>query len=197
LKSNVGKFGCEKQRNGDKIAAEGTMQSFDIGDFTDRVSRVLAPELGVNQWKLVADEHIFQGEFMEYKGRIFRSHPEFQRYQQRYNSNKTLQLGERNPPLFIVASETSLCGALNHCCDCEAPIEIQVDQEHRHRAFLVAKIDIVPGTELRFDYGYRYEEEVDGGDITMQWMKQWYCPFCNPRPIVGVVQPEVIDLTND
>ena len=174
-------------------------QQFVNGDFTNRVERVEARELGHNQYKLMAIGRIFAGEYMEYTGRVIRSDEEFEQYQRRYNSSKTLQLGDRTPPLYIIATETSLCGALNHCCHCESPIEVQVDQQDRDRAFLVARHDIEPGTELKFDYGYRYDVDIDGKDETMNWMIYWYCPNCNPRPIVAqvMVQHEVIDLTGD
>ena len=182
-------------------------QHFVNGDFTNRVERVEAPELGLNQWKLMTIGRIFAGEFMEYTGRVIRSQEEFNQYQRRHNSSKTLQLGTRTPPLFIVATETSLCGAFNHCCHCVAPVEVQVDQQDRHRAFLVARQEIEPGTELRFDYGYRYDVNIDGNDETMNWMIDWYCPNCNPRPIIAQMmvqqeemeqqQHEVIDLTGD
>ena len=116
------------------------------------------------------------------------------------DSRKLMQIRYGMQPVWIDATgDKSFGGSVNYGCgitaDCPSNVEYVLDDENPLECWLVATRDILKGEFLFFDYGYRYDEEVDGNDPAMCWMKGLSCEVCYPiwdsPPSVLRVEPKI------
>lgn len=144
----------------------------------------------------------------KYGGKLICGYGELATHQaEHFDSDKLMQIryGSRwTTPVWVDATgDSSLGGYVNYGCghkvDCAANVEHVFDDENRLDCWLVASRDILKGEFLFFDYGYHYDEERDGNDPTMGWMKGMRCPVCYPYylsspPAVLRVEPPELGL---
>jgi len=102
-------------------------------------------------------------------------------------NNKWLKISDGATPLYVNGVDVkrgSLAALINHGCGvderCEANCKVIFDDVRRKEPWVVTTRAIRKGEWLALDYGYRYEEEVDGDDLTMGWMKGLRCTVCFP-----------------
>ena len=124
-------------------------------------------------------------EVCSYGGRIFVGDGALITHLEVNPSNKVLQISNGEVPRYIDANDETLTlgGKCNHACgathNCDANVQIVFDDEVRDQAVLVAMRDIDSGEEILLDYGIVYDEEVDSDDPTLDWLRDYECPFCD------------------
>lgn len=142
-------------------------------------------------------------EVAEYGGdgaTIYRSDEELHEAMARSPSTKVMQICSGVNKVYIDAKHGCSLGSFaNHGCGvtehCAANVTHVFDDENKEKVWLCATRLIKKGEWIFFDYGYRYDEEVDGNDTNMCWMKGLKCSVCNPvfegmRPAIFTRMPE-------
>ena len=94
-------------------------------------------------------------------------------------STKWLQVRHGAAPMFVNGKDVqrgSLAAVVNFGCgvavNCAANVKVIFDDTHRNEPWVTTTRDIRQGEWLAMDYGYRYDEAIDGNDLSMGWMRQ-------------------------